>query len=183
MKKQNKKERGIIVLLLVCAVFMTVGFANYAANLKINGDVTVKSSKWEIAYDPATLVPSENSVASSGEVTGTDFDFIVTLAKPGDFYEATVNVKNGGTFDAELNKITMSTLTEAQKKYLTYTVTYGGTTYSETTSDLKVALASAASVPVKVRVEYVKPENSADLPQTAVEVNVSGQLDYKLAQQ
>lgn len=182
MKKQNKKERGIIALLLVCAVFMTVGFANYVATLNIEGDVTVKTNKWEIAYDTATYVETENSAkASAKTIDATKFDFTVELTKPGDFYEATVNVKNGGTFDAELNKITMSTLDAAQQKYLTYTVTYGGTTYSATTEGLKVALAAGASTPVKVRVEYVAPANSAELPQTDTTVTVTGQLDYSLA--
>ena len=180
---KNKKERGIIALLLVCAVFMTVGFAEYVATLNINGDVTVRSSKWEIAYDTASYEEvSGSQVASKKTVTGTDFDFEVTLNKPGDYYEATVDVKNNGTFDAELNKLTMSTLTEAQQKYLTYTVTYAGTEYTATTENLEVDLAASASEEVTVKVAYVAPENSADLPQDAdVTVEISGNLDYKLA--
>ena len=181
MKKQNKKERGIIALLLVCAVFMTVGFANYVATLNIEGDVTVKTNKWEIAYDTATYVETENSAKASKTIDATKFDFTVELEKPGDFYEATVNVKNGGTFAAELNKITMSTLTAEQQKYLTYTVTYGGTTYSATTADLKVALAAGKYETVIVRVEYVAPTNSAVLPQSDTTVTVTGKLDYSLA--
>ena len=53
-EKELKKERGIIALLLVCAVFMTVGFAEYVATLNIKGDVytsKVESFTHQCVYD------------------------------------------------------------------------------------------------------------------------------------
>ena len=102
--------------------------------------------------------------------------------KPGDFYETTISAKNYGTFNATMKAITMSTLTAAQQKYLTYTVTYDGTTYSASQSGLSSALATNAAKDVKIRLEYLQPTDSADLPQTDVDVTISGRLDYEQAQ-
>ena len=55
-------------------------------------------------------------------ISNLSMTYKVTLSKPGDFYEFTVDVKNSGTFDASLTGITMTYLTEAQSKYLTYKV-------------------------------------------------------------
>ena len=52
----NKKEKGILVLLLLVVLLMTVGFAVYNQTLKINGSVTVKANKWLICYDSGDRV-------------------------------------------------------------------------------------------------------------------------------
>lgn len=182
MKKQ-KKDKGIIVLLLIGAIFMTVGFATYAGKLNINGTVGVKTSKWSISYDKNSYSETTGSVeAAEKSITETDYTFKTTLSKPGDFYEATVNVKNEGTFNAKLTKITMSSLTEAQQKYLKYTVTYDETTYTQTTDNLQLQLAASGTKALKVRVEYLQPDNSTDLPSTDTSVTISGSLEYGMAE-
>ena len=187
MERNNRKEKGVIVLLIIVALLMTIGFATYSANLKIDGTVNVSKATWSVHYDTAEATKytetSGSVVANPKEVTDDTYSFTISLAKPGDFYEATVNVVNDGSFDAKLTKITMSTLTAAQQKYLKYTVTYNGTEYTETTDNLAIALDSGSTLPVKVRVEYIKPENSDDLPTTDVaNLKVTGSFDYALAE-
>ena len=64
-------------------------------------------------------IQKKNSVtASSPSVGETSITYEVTLEKPGDFYSFDIDVINDGSFDAQLTKITMSELTEAQSKYL-----------------------------------------------------------------
>lgn len=176
----GKKTKGVMLLLVIAVILMTVGFAAYSQTLNINGNVTVKGSPWNVHYVNGTVTPSANSVtATAASVTNTDFTFTVTLEKPGDFYEATVTVKNEGTITAYLNKVTMSTLTTEQAKYLTYTVTYDSTAYTQTTDGIdNVSLAANGTVPVKVRVEYKSNTAQADLPANDVTVQVSGSLDY-----
>ena len=191
MKNNKKKERSIVILLMVAVLLMTVGFAAYSATLNINGTAKVKGSPWDVRYD-GTIVESKDSVeavsASIDEDTNTNFTFTAKLEKPGDFYEATIKAKNYGTIDAALKKITMSTLDANQAKYLSYTVTYAGTTYSTTTDGLNIALAAGASENVVVKVKYELPESANDLPKTSdgdsegyVSVTVSGNLYYEKA--
>ena len=76
----------------------------------------------------------------------------------------------------------MSSLTEAQQKYLKYTVTYDETTYTQTTDNLQLQLAASGTKALKVRVEYLQPDNSTDLPSTDTSVTISGSLEYGMAE-
>ena len=181
MANRKKKEIGIIVLLLVAVAVMTIGFAAYSATLNIKGNLTVKGSPWKVHYDTSSLVQTADSVTPSPAptLTDTDFSFTVTLAKPGDFYEATFKAWNEGTMTAYLKSLEMSSLTTEQAKYLSYTVTYGGTTYNASASTITgVSLAAGAKADVKVRVEYLEPANSSDLPSTDQTITVTGKLNY-----
>jgi len=183
MEKHKNTQTLVIAVLAFAILFMSVGFAAYSSKLNINGTATVKASKWSVHYVTNSYSESTGSnQATSHSITNTDFTFAVTLDKPGDFYEATVNVINDGTFDAKLTALTMSTLDAAQAKYLTYTVTYDGTSYTASQTGLTNLLPYATgsnTKAVKVRLEYVQPENSADLPQDdPVDVTLTASLDY-----
>lgn len=186
MEKNKNTQVLVIAVLSFAILFMSVGFATYASTLNINGTATVKANKWSVHYVNNVYTESANSVAAtSHSVTDTDFVFSVTLTKPGDFYETTLNVINDGTFNANLKAITMSTLTPAQQKYLKYTVTYDGTAYTASNSSVNNALPFANgsnTKAVKVRLEYIQPESSADLPtENDVTVTLTASLDYEQA--
>lgn len=104
--------------------------------------------------------------------------FNSTLKKPGDFCAFTIKAVNDGTFNAVLKQLNMSTLTPEQSKYLTYTVNYAGTDYTSSDATLDTALNVGNNADVVVRVEYVAPANSADLPTENVDVDLSLQLVY-----
>ena len=185
MEKKKNTQLLVIAALSFAILFMSVGFAGYSSQLNINGTATVQSSKWSVHFVDTSYAETEGSkAASSHTVTGTSVTYAVTLEKPDDFYEFTINVINDGTFDAVLKGLTMSTLTAAQQKYLTYTVTYDGTPYTASQSSLSNSLphtSGSNTKAVKVRVTYVQPENSADLPQSSVDVTLTASLDYEQA--
>lgn len=183
MEKQKNTQMFVIAILAVAVLTMSVGFAVFTQTLDINGNVTVASSKWSIAFDTSSYVESDGSVAVSNKtLDGTSMTYNVTLTKPGDFYEFTVNVKNTGTFDANLTGITMSPLTTEQSKYLTYEIDYNGNTYTSTQTGLSISLANTSGiVPVKVKVSYVQPEKPADLPSSEVTIPLTASLTYKQA--
>lgn len=185
MEKQKNTQMFVIAILAVAVLTMSVGFAAFTQTLNIDGNVTVASSKWNIAFDTTSYQESSGSVTVSDTnrtLSGTSMTYNVTLTKPKDFYEFTINVKNTGTFDANLTGITMSALTTEQAKYLKYVITYNGTEYTTTTSSLSVALANTTGVaPVKVRVEYIQPDNPADLPSSEVTVPLTASLTYNQA--
>lgn len=184
MEKQKNTQLLIIGVLSVTIMLMTIGFAAYASTLTINGNVTVNPAQWSVHYVTNSYAETTGSVAASAHtLTNTAATYTVTLEKPGDFYEFTANVINDGTFDANLKAITLSTLTTAQQKYLTYVVTYNGTDYTATNSSISgVTLphnSGSNTHPVKVRVTYVQPENSTDLPSEAVTLTLTAALDYE----
>lgn len=185
MEKRKNTQLFVIAILSVALLTMSVGFASYASTLNINGTATVRANKWSVHYVTNSYAETSGSkVASSSSLTNTDFTFSVTLEKPGDFYEASANIINDGTFNATLTSLTMSTLTAAQQKYLTYTVTYDGTPYTASPASISSSLPFASGTntkTVKVRVQYIQPENSSDLPTDNVDVTLTASLGYEQA--
>jgi len=182
MERQNRTLVVVVAILAVTVLCMSIGFANYGQDLVIEGNTTVEAASWDIHFKEGTYTESTGSTAATSyNLDTTAMDYEVTLAKPGDFYEFTVTVENGGTFDANLVKLTMTALTDEQAKYLTYTVTYDGTTYSATTDNLSIALDAGATKDVKVRVEYVQPDEATDLPSEEETVTLNATLSYKQA--
>lgn len=185
MEKKKNVQLIVIAVLAFAVLFMSVGFASYAQTLNINGTVNVAAAKWSVHYVTNSYQESENSVAASAHnLTDTDATFTVTLPEPGTFYEFTANVINDGTFDANLTAITLSSLTTAQDAYLNYTVYYNGTAYTSSASGLTIPLSHTSpnnTVPVKVRVEYVQPPQSTDLPATNQEITLTASFDFAQA--
>ena len=182
MKKQKNAQIIILSLLLAVVIFTTVGFAAYTQNLNIGGTVAVEKSKWSIHFDKSSYQLGDGSVAVTTDMSSdTSIKFTSTLSKPGDHCAFSIKAVNDGTFNAVLNQLEMSPLSAAQSKYLTYTVSYGGASFTSTNNELNTALNKGASSDVVVRVEYVAPTDSADLPSSDVPVNLSLKLVYNQA--
>ena len=191
MRKEGRVQTVVMLLLAVAVVAMSVGFAAYSQVLTINADnadnTVIKEAKWDVRYDKDTFAETTGTGYVAGtshavNTTGTDVSFNATLNKPGDKYEFTINAKNYGTFNAKLTSVTLSSLTAAQAKYVTYKVSVAGTEYDATTTGLNVALNAGASHPVKVTVSYVQPESEADLPKDGdVTLTLTASLNYDQA--
>ena len=180
MVDNKRKGKGVMILLLIAVLLMTVGFAAFVSNLQIDGTVNVTPTKWSVHYVSNSITPTSGSVTATASVNETTYSFEVDLEKPGDFYEATVQVTNDGDFDAVLTSITMSGVTSANSAYLLYTVTYDDSTYASSTTGLSKELDAGATENVKVRVEYLLPADAEDLPtgSTPITVNLTGTLHY-----
>ena len=189
MEKQKSTQTIIIAVLAMALLAMSIGFAAsaYTQDLQINDStVNVKAAKWNVHFDDASYTETAGSIAATTHtLTGTTMVYEVTLSKPGDFYEFTVNVKNEGTFDANLTSLTMSSLTAEQAKYVKYEITYNnGTVYTSSNAAITgVTLAKTTGmVPVKVRVTYLQPDESVDLPSTDQTLTLSATLTYTQVQ-
>ena len=178
----NKKNTQIITIAILSftILFMSIGFAAFSQTLNINGTTNVSAAKWSVHFDKNSYQEKTGSVVATNPTIGeTSVTYEVTLEKPGDYYSFDINVVNDGTFDANLTKITMSQLTTQQAKYLNYTVTYDGTPYTVTTNNLaNTIVAKTGSKKVNVKVEYVLPEASIDLPNEEVTITLNAALDY-----
>lgn len=189
MEGRRNSQAVIIGILAVALLIMSVGYAAaFNTTLNITGSTTAKAAKWDVHFDTASYSTTSGTVTPSAQnLTGTTASYTVTLTKPGDFYEFTVNVVNDGTFDANLTKITLGTPTTAQAKYIDYTVTYAGTEYTATTSGLSILLAAknagdTDTATVKVKVAYVQPTNAEDLPTEDQTMTLTAALDYVQAE-
>ena len=188
MKKNINYSSITMLLLVVAVVVMAVGFANFSNNLNIKGTTTVSGASWNVGFVSDSYEESSGSLSvAEGDrsISNLSMTYKVTLSKPGDFYEFTVDVKNSGTFDASLTGITMTSLTEAQSKYLTYKVYYNGTEYTATNSNISNVVLNCTDTEttdnvakVKVRVEYIQPASADDLPSTAQEIELQATLSY-----
>ena len=188
MEGNKKGQQLLIAALVVAVVAMSVGFAaaSYTSTLNIQGDkVTAKAAKWDVHFNTESYTETTGTgyvTATSHTLTGTTLTYAVTL-QPGETYETTVTVENKGTFDANLTAITLAGLSAEQKKYINYSIFYNGTEYTDSVSDLAIALAkTTGTATVKVRVEYFLPEEATDLPQTDAELTLTSTLTYNQAE-
>ena len=106
----NKFNRNLLIVVGVIVLFLTVGYALLSANLSINGTSIINNSNWDIHLENVQ-VTSGSVAADEPEIDsdGVTVTYDVTLSKPGDFYEFTVDAVNGGSIDAMIDTI-VSTL-------------------------------------------------------------------------
>lgn len=186
--KKNTIQLGVIIVLAVALVTMAIGFANYSADLNINGTANLTAASWDVHFDDTSYSATAGSVAVTPNIGTTTMSYTVNLEKPGDFYEFTINVVNGGTYDAKLNTIALTPVDSAYQKYLTYEVYYEGTKYTAASTDVSssniVLTAGSASTnnsdTVKVKVTYVNPSSDEDLLQNDLSnLTLSATLSYE----
>ena len=182
MEKKRNGQLIIIGVLAFAILFMAVGFAAYAQNLNIQGNVTVKPVKWSVHWKSGSFAKQADSVdITESNVTNTDVSFTATLTKPGDKVHFKVTAINDGDFDAVLNQITFDSIPAAQQKYLTFTIKYAGNTYTDTTANnLNIDLPASGTneAEVEVTAAYVQPESATDLPTSDVVVTLGAHFHY-----
>lgn len=172
----NRKTLFFILLIIMFFSFsLTIAYAALGAVLEIHGSSEVVASSWDIHLDNVK-VRSDNVSSDPPIITGkSSLSFGVELHQPGDFYEFYVDVVNEGTIDAMIeNVIKTPDLTEEQSKFLKYEVTY----QNGESIELKQILHKGTSTPIKVRVEFRKDLDVADLPSSSVELNLKLILEY-----
>ena len=155
------------------------------SNLNITGTTGINNATWDIHWN--------NVQVTTGSVTGTNVttpatidnlkttvNYNITLSKPGDYYEFTVDAVNSGTIDgmidtisSKLNNVEITTL----PNYLNYSVTYSDGAELQANQELKTGTTET----YKVRVEYKKDISSTDLPGTEQTLNLSFTVTYKQA--
>lgn len=170
-EKKNLISLLVIVVLAVALVIMAIGFANYTRDLSINGTANLTAASWDVHFDDTSYSATRGSVSVTPNIGTTTMSYTVDLEKPGDFYEFTINVVNGGTYDAKLNTIALTPVDSAYQKYLTYEVYYEGTKYTAASNDVSssniVLTAGSTSANnsdvVKVKVTYINPASDTDL--------------------
>lgn len=170
--KENKRTKYYIIVLLLVLV-MGIGYAAIQSTLNINGTAMIKISGWNVHFE--NLHVTDGSVAintTAGDVAAaiedtnkTSVDYVVTLEKPGDFYEFTVEAVNGGTMDAKISSV-VSKMNNAVITTLPTYLEYSVTNQDGTPIEVDHALNSGNRETYKVRVAYSQDLNPGDLPTT-----------------
>lgn len=169
---------GLFVLLLAG---VTLGYSALQTTLSINGKTTINKVGWDIHFENVQV--KDGSVNIAGDTAAvidpndnTRLNYSVTLAKPGDFYDFTVDIKNAGSLDAKLADIPENTkLTAAQEVYANYSLSYVDGTEPEVGEVLK----AGEKKTLHIRVEYDPDITAADLPSEPVTLSLTYKLLYE----
>ena len=175
MKIKEYRNKNMLVLLIILIGSLGLGFAFLRTNLTINGTGKIRGNTWNIYFDNINVtegsveLSSGNTIPTIDPISKTEVTYAITLNSPGDFYEFTIDVVNGGTIDAALQS---QTLTGAESyDFIKYTVTKADG--SAVPSDLVLTGGDGStpgqSVKLKVRVEYDK----AAVSNSNVSLNIS----------
>ena len=145
-----------VLIKLICIISITCVI--FISNISNANDL-----KWNLYFDNIEITPGSVSANQEATIIGTsraEITFDVTLGVPGDFYEFTVDAINGGTVDAMINQIGINTLTENQKKYLSYNVTYSDGMQVKVNDLLK----AGTTEKFRVRLSFKDEVSPIDLP-------------------
>ena len=174
----RRTKKGLYIIFIVLFLLsVSVGYAFVSETLSINGTTEIYKNTWDIHFENITL--KNGSVSSTNppiiDNTKLKINFSCDLNEPGDFYQFTIDVVNTGTLDAMIDSVVKTPeLTEAQKKYLDYTIFYENG--EEITSKQLIKVDSF--VRLIVRVEYILDITKEDLPTTAESLNLGFTVNY-----
>ncbi len=180
----RKRSNYTIAVLSMMIIFMSIGFAvtSYTQLLEISGsNVVAKSASWNVHFDQNSYTETTGSIVGSHTLSNTSFTYDIELS-PNEFYSAEFDVVNDGTFDAQLESITMTpTLTTNELTYIDYYIVYDGVTYTESQLfNNGPILASNGTKHLKVYIKYFTNEtNSETLPEQDHEMSLSISFNYK----
>ena len=172
--ESERKSKGIIIgVLCAVIVFMSIGFAALSSQLTINGNATI-SDTWNVQIASITKKEGSTGVTETAQPThtATTANFNVSLKEPGDYAIYTVTVKNTGSIDAVLTRIT-ETEGEGGSAAIKYTVTPAAG--SEQGSDLPKTTGTHT---FDVKVEYLSTAVGENAPEANASKSLTVTLDY-----
>ena len=177
--KERKKRMGVLILLLLIG-FITIGYAVLNSDLTITGTSHITNATWDVHFETISVTTGSVTATTAPTIAsgGLSITYEVTLTKPGDFYEFSVNVKNDGSVAAKLSAApTISGPTTAQDVYTNYTfLNSDGTAVTAGQT-----IAAGASKTYKVRVEFDRNISSDQLPTTAQNMTLTATMNWEQA--
>lgn len=177
--EKGKKFIGFAVLLFL-VLGITIGYSYLSANLNINGTSKINTASWDVHFNNIqTTTGSVTPVtAPSIDASGLNITYSVELENPGDFYEFTVDVVNGGSVDAKLSALpTLGGVSTAQDVYTNYTFTHSDGTAITTLANEN--LAAGVTKTYKVRVEFDSDISASQLPTAVQNMTLTVDMSYE----
>jgi len=177
MKIDKDNIKIILILLVVC---LGIGYSYLNTELNINGTANINSANWNVYWNNVQVTNGSVEADTPTISNQTTVNYNITLTKPGDFYEFTVDAVNAGTLDAmiesidsKLNGTTITTL----PAYLDYDVTYSDGLALQTNQELL----HDSTETYKVRIAYKDDISASDLPDTNQSLSLQFSVTYKQA--
>ncbi|MBR3211282.1 MAG: hypothetical protein IKF71_05050, partial [Bacilli bacterium] len=171
---KKKKEIGALIVLGII-VALGIGYALLQTTLSISGATKVGDMTWNIYWDNIDV--TAGSVEGTPELSSNDtiVSFEITLEKPGDFYEFTLDAVNDGSIDAIIDSVEKKVDGSTSiPNYLNYTVTYSDDSPISTSQMLN----AHSSETYKVRVDFKKDVNETTLPSIAQTHTLTFEVNY-----
>ena len=172
----NKKRSYffIFLFLLVCSVGL--GYAAISTTLSIDGSAEFKDARWNVDFDNLNVTTGSITATTPASITNTTtVSFGAKLENPGDFYEFTVDVVNGGNMNAMIESVNvLPELTAAQQNYLSYTVTYSDGIGLAQYQKLDVG----STETLKVRFEYLENADASLYPTEDDNLTIAFDVTY-----
>ena len=168
-KKNLNKKKNKLLLLILLVLGISVGYAFISSTISINGTAGVNKNTWNIHWDENSVEETEGSVTpkSAAVVVGEKKDnvtFNVEFELPGDFYEFTVDAKNYGTINGEIDDFDIKFYTADEEEieqlpsYIKYSFTYANDDEVEKGDVLE----AGQSKKYKFRIEF--DEKASEIP-------------------
>lgn len=161
-KSTNNRKTWLLILLVVLG--LSIGYAALTTTLRIIGDVTILHREpqgiFDVHWENLNVLTGSNLQVDEASISADrmEVDYNIKFDTPGQVFEFTVDAVNSGNYNAISEASTDTVLTDAQKRYLTYTVLEEGATPTAGKS-----LPKGSSVTYKVRVEFKLDITNDDL--------------------
>ena len=179
MRKRYNKHL-ILNIIIIIILIIGIGHASLASNLSITGTTDVSGNHWDIHFSETYNEESTGEIitsATTDEEDNTKLTFSIALTKPGDYYEFSVDIINGGTIDGMIGNIEQKINNQpisSLPNYLEYNISY----IDGTEIDNNQILPAGRSVGIVVNVTYKSDISNEDLPSTTAYYTFSLNVDY-----
>ena len=162
--KNKKSFRKLVTGVLIWMLLLIVGICLVIASRGRDEKPTPgPNAKWSIKIDDKSYKELSGSVKATGfSVAGTKMKYVVPLNNKGDFYEATIKVRNEGDFDAKLDTVLIGGLTDEQKKSIQHTVKYGKYAFLNDAKDVDLILKAGKSETIEIFALVNEPISGVD---------------------
>ena len=180
------KKKKVLPLLVFLLLGLSLGYALLTQDLTINGITKVKGNTWDIHFDNVQInsnsVPlsTGDSAATIDSNDDTLVNYTITLSKPGDYYEFTVDAVNAGTVDGMIGEVinklngTVISSTNPLPVYLDYTFSYADGAVVASNHLLEAGHTET----YKIRVEFKRDIENDELPTADQTNSFSFGIDY-----
>ena len=102
----NKRKVIAVVAVLILVFAVSIGYAYLSATFTINGSSKISGETWDLHFENysqtanSTITPAAGKTPDTSGNNKTAISYEVEFEQPGDVYEFTIDVRNGGSVDA-----------------------------------------------------------------------------------
>ena len=104
MRRYRKSNNKLLIVIML--LVLSLGYAFISNSLNIMGIGGINKNTWSVIWDSESIEVTSGSTSSTLPIVDsekTSVSYAANLAKPGDFYEFTIDAVNNGTIDSMLS--------------------------------------------------------------------------------